>query len=81
MELKPENMEHREWVALQWLRTYLLFEGVFPAKKLPVEFKQLYSSREQTAIFGTFKIMFFFNMLSTTFLKEKYTDGSACQIK
>ena len=78
--LNPENFEHREWIALQWLRTFLIFEGKFPDPQLNSEFEQLYSRREQVYIFSIFKGMFFFNVLATTFVKERYKPETACAI-
>ncbi|MCP4552644.1 MAG: hypothetical protein GY834_11505 [Bacteroidetes bacterium] len=80
MALNPDNFEHREWIALQWLRTFLIFEGKFPDSQLNIEFEQLYSPREQVYIFSIFKTMFFFNVLATTFLKKRYKSGTACSI-
>lgn len=78
--LSPDMFEHREWVALQWVCQYLAQEGAFPDQELPAAFDQYYTPAEQTCIFAVFKMMFFFNMLANTMLKDRYATGTACAI-
>jgi len=70
-ELKEGNFEHREWVALTWVRQYMLFEGDFPDPNIVSEFAHLFSSRERTDIVAAVKMIFFFNMLSNTLFQKK----------
>jgi hypothetical protein len=65
-DLPLDKLEHREWTALQWVRTYLAYEGDFPDPALPAEFERLYSPLERVSIFAVFKLMLFFNMLMNT---------------
>lgn len=69
-KLSPEQFDHREWVALQWVRSYLVFEGAFPDKSLVEGFERLYQPRERALIFAVFKLMLFFNMLTNTLFSE-----------
>ncbi|MEW6080131.1 MAG: hypothetical protein AB1724_20160 [Thermodesulfobacteriota bacterium] len=64
--LSRDHLDHREWVALQWVRTYLVFAGNFPDPDLSAEFDRLYSPEERVSIFAVFKLMLFFNMLMNT---------------
>lgn len=66
--LSPDRFEQREWTALQWVRTYLVFEGAFPDEKLAAEFERRYSPAERVDIFAVFKLMLFFNMLANTLI-------------
>ena len=67
-------------MALQWVRNYLVFEGTFPDAGLAAKFESLYSPKERTCIFAIFKLMFFFNMLVNTVIRDRYTEGAACEI-
>ena len=84
-ELPRDQFDHREWVALQWVRNYLVFEGTFPNAELDAEldaeFENLYSPRERTCIFAIFKLMLFFNMLVNTLAGNRYAEGAACEIR
>lgn len=79
-ELTPEKFDYKEWVALQWVRNYLVYEGNPPDAEIAREFENCYSLKEQVCIFAIFKLMFFFNMLVNTVRRERYTDGAACSI-
>ncbi len=70
VELKQENFEHREWVALTWARHFMLFEGNFPDPELTETFTRLFTRRQQTDIMAALKMMSFFNMLSNTIFPE-----------
>jgi hypothetical protein len=78
--LKQEDFDYREWVALQWIRNYILFEGDMPDSKLVGEFKRLYSKKEQVRIFALVKMMLFSNMLSNSLIKETFKEGAVCNI-
>ena len=67
--LSPDRFAHREWVALQWVKTYLLYEGAMPDPALDAEFESLFSDRNRAEIFAVFKLMLFFNMLANTVRK------------
>ena len=69
VELSPDRFERREWVALQWVKTYLLYEGAVPDSALAAEFEKLFTSRDRVEIFAVFKLMLFFNMLANTVKK------------
>jgi hypothetical protein len=58
------------WIALIWVRHYMLYEGNFPDKNVEDNFYKTYSQREQKAIFATLKHMLFFNMLTNVFDKK-----------
>ncbi|MDY6830258.1 MAG: hypothetical protein SWC96_00185 [Thermodesulfobacteriota bacterium] len=68
-ELSPDRFDRRERVALQWVKTYLLYEGMIPDPALVAEFESLYPSSERVDIFAVFKLMLFFNMLANTVRK------------
>jgi hypothetical protein len=55
---------------LNWVRTYVLFEGVFPDKSVDDTFCSAYPFSDQKAIFATLKFMMFFNMLMNLFNKK-----------
>lgn len=69
VDLSPDRFERREWVALQWVKSYLLYEGKMPAPVLAAEFESLYVSTRRVEIFAVFKLMLFFNMLMNTVRK------------
>lgn len=69
MDLSPDRFDRREWVALQWVKTYLLYEGAVPDFALAAEFESLFSDRDRVEIFAVFKLMLFFNMLMNTVRK------------
>lgn len=69
VELSPDRFDRREWVALQWVKTYLLFEGAVPDPALAGEFENLYLPTERVEIFAVFKLMLLFNMLMNTVRK------------
>jgi hypothetical protein len=69
--LSPDRFEQREWTALQWVRTYLVFEGAFPDENLTAAFARQYSPAERTDIFAVFKLMLFFNMLMNTLFGKR----------
>lgn len=79
-ELTPENFEYEEWVALQWVRNYLVYEGNPPDDAIAREFEKYYPLKEQVCIFAIFKLMLFFNMLVNTVRRDRYADGAACSI-
>jgi len=68
--LKKEDFDEQVWVALNWVRTYVLFEGNFPDKSVDETFCRVYPLSEQKAIFATLKLMLFFNMLFNVFDKK-----------
>ena len=68
--LKRENIDEKVWIALIWVRNYLLFEGNLPDKSVEDNFYKTYSLNEQKAIFATLKLMLFFNMLANLFDKK-----------
>ncbi|MFP4444626.1 MAG: hypothetical protein ACLFPD_00075 [Desulfosudaceae bacterium] len=79
--LPPERFEHREWVALTWVRTYLDCEGTFPDPDLPEQFNALFSADVQVCVLAVCKLMLFFNMLANTVLPDKpLPEGAACVI-
>lgn len=80
IELDKNSFDYQEWVALQWVRTYLECEGVFPDPELNREFEHLFSPQERTCVFSIFKLMLFFNMLANTVFRERYDEGAACVI-
>ncbi len=65
--LEKEDFDGRTWVALSWVRTYVLFEGDFPDSDLDETFRSAYPPGEQKAVFATLKLMLFFNMLMNVF--------------
>ena len=69
--LPPERFEHREWVALKWVQTYLAGEGAFSDPDLPEQFNTLFSADVQVCILAVCKLMLFFNMLANTMLPDK----------
>ncbi len=79
-DLPPDRFEYREWVGLQWVRTYLVYEGDFPDPELAAEFERLFSPRAQVDIFAVFKLMFFANMLVNTVTRETFAEGAACTL-
>jgi len=64
--LRKDDFNEREWVALQWARTYVLFEGAFPDPRVDENFRRVYAFGEQEAIYATVKLMLFFNMLANS---------------
>ena len=52
---------------MNWVRTYVLFEGDFPDKGVDEAFRNAYDLRERKAIFAAVKLMLFFNMLMNVF--------------
>jgi len=69
VDLSPDRFARRERVALQWVKTYLLYEGAMPDPVLNTDFEGLYASTERVDIFAVFKLMLFFNMLASTIRK------------
>ncbi len=55
---------------MNWVRTYVLYEGDFPDKSVDETFSRTYPPGEQKAIFATLKLMQFFNMLMNVFNKK-----------
>jgi hypothetical protein len=68
--LRKEDFEEKVWIALIWVRTYILFEGDFPDKSVDEAFCSIYSISEQEGIFATLKFMLFLNMLLNIFSKK-----------
>jgi len=64
--LRKDDFDEREWAALQWARTIVLFEGAFPDPRVDAEFRSSYAFGERKAIFATVKLMLFFNMLANS---------------
>jgi len=79
-ELTPDKFDYKEWVALQWVHNYLVYEGNPPDAEIAREFENYYSLKEQVCIFAIFKLMLFFNMLVNTVHRERHADGAACSI-
>lgn len=52
---------------MNWVRTYILFEGDFPDKGVNEDFCRAYPMSERKAVFATLKLMLFFNMLMNVF--------------
>lgn len=65
--MNREDFDEHLWIALQWARTYLLFEGTFPDKCIDDIFRTAYQPREQKDIFAIMKLMLFFNMIMNLF--------------
>jgi hypothetical protein len=68
--LRKEDFDEQVWIALNWVRTYVLHEGDFPDKSVDETFCRTYPPGEQKAIFATLKLMQFFNMLMNVFNKK-----------
>ncbi len=68
--LDREGFDDRLWIALNWVRTWLLFEGTFPDRSVDDRFRTAYGPREQRDIFATVKLMMFFNMIMNLFDKR-----------
>jgi len=81
VELRQEDFDYREWVAMQWIRNYIVFEGDISDRELVREFERIYSQKEQVRIFAVVKMMLFSNMLSNTIVKDVFEEGTACSIE
>lgn len=68
--LEKENFDERQWTALNWVRTYILFEGDFPDSSVDENFRRTYPPGDQKAIFATLKLMLFFNMVFNMFSRK-----------
>ena len=79
--LRQEDFDHREWVAMRWMRDYFLFEGDIPDRELVSEFERIYSPKERTKIFAVGKWILFANTLNNTIMEEVYEEGAACNIQ
>lgn len=65
--MRKEDFDEQVWIALNWVRSYILFEGDFPDTSVDEAFCKAYPMREQKSIFATLKLMLFFNMLMNVF--------------
>ena len=52
---------------MNWVRSYVLYEGEFPDGTVDAAFRAVCTPKEQKAVFATLKCMLFFNMLFNVF--------------
>jgi len=68
--LDREDFDERTWIALNWVRTWLLFEGAFPDRSVDDRFRAAYQPHEQKDLIAILKLMLFFNMTMNLFDKK-----------
>ncbi|HPI93484.1 MAG TPA: hypothetical protein PLT09_10070 [Deltaproteobacteria bacterium] len=68
--LERENFDELQWAALNWVRTYILYEGDFPDSSVDEKFRSAYPLGDQKAIYATLKLMLFFNMMCNMFNRK-----------
>jgi hypothetical protein len=61
VDLSPDDFEHREWVALEWARTWALSRGEVAEGSATDEFESLYSEQERRDILAVVTTMDFAN--------------------
>lgn len=63
--LDPDGFDEREWVALNWTRTFLQMQGDVPVRT-EEEFCAVFSPRERGYILATHKAMYVANLSGNT---------------
>ena len=61
VDLSPDGFEHREWVALEWARSWALTRGEVADSTVTAEFESLYTEQERRDILAVVTVMDFAN--------------------
>ncbi|MBU2515719.1 hypothetical protein KJ966_30750 [bacterium] len=85
IDLKPEDFEVREWLALKYAQDWVFFNEQEQESAHQVEYRQTYSDLEQKCIWKLLKMMQFANQFNNTFFRKQWRpdledDAPSCRM-
>jgi alkylhydroperoxidase family enzyme len=81
VNLSPDDFEHREWVALEWARTWALSRGEVSDSTVTAEFESIYTEQERRDILAVVTVMDFANrFMNSTSGEVLLVDGAPAQV-
>ena len=72
IQLEKADFEYKEWLALKYAQDWVFLNGEEPAGDYIIDYKKIYTTKEQGYILKLLRIMRFFNYLNNIIFNKSW---------